>query len=376
MHYYSAMHTPLPSVIALARFDLVGEHLIHAQRCLSQETDWQEWLNQVELHGLSGFVNKHLGEHDLPLPDALIMPLKALKDRHTAAAKARYQTLCEIDAIFERQGLPYVALKGAALMPYLYKEGYLRPMRDMDLLMPSKSLAQAADCLREIGFDLPHAQPSKFMRDMHQLPNATKTVNGMISSVELHKDGISREVSGHFYYPTSANSFQMVRWGEVQFQALEDVQMLHQVSRHLEGLHSGAVLKLINVMDVIGLAEHVATSGQWARLATEYPHVINTLRCLHLLTPLPDKLQQKVGQLPIHTPSGVGQIMGSLRFALLANKGLIEKMRPLLQPSDWWMYLYYNVSPSKSLLWIKLVRHPLRVSNWLLRRVYSGLLGG
>jgi len=376
MHYYSVMHTPLPSVIALARFDLVGEHLVHAQRCLSQETDWQEWLNQIELHGLSGVVNKHLGEHDLPVPDALIVALKALKARHTAAAEARYQTLCEIDAIFKQRGLPYVALKGAALMPHLYKEGYLRPMRDMDLLMPSESLAQAADCLREIGFDLPDAQPSKFMRDMHQLPNATKTVNGMISSVELHNDGISREVSGHFYYPTSANCFQMVRWGELQFQALEDVQMLHQVSRHLEGLHSGAVLKLINVMDVIGLAEHVATSGQWARLAREYPHVINTLRCLHLLTPLPDKLQQKVGQLPTHAPSGVGQIMGSLRSALLANKGLIEKMRPLLQPSDWWMYLYYNVNPSKSLLWIKLVRHPLRVSNWLLRRVYSGLLGG
>ncbi len=376
MLYHSAMHTPLPSVIALARFDLLGEHLAHAQACLSQETDWQEWINQIELHGLSGFANKHMAEHDLPVPDALIMPLKALKVRHTAAAEARYQSLCEIDAIFKQRGLPYVALKGAALMPHLFKQGYLRPMRDMDLLMPRESLAQAADCLREIGFDLPDAQPSKFMRDMHQLPNATKTVNGMTSSVELHNDGISREVSGHFYYPKVASSFQTVTWGELQFQALEDVQMLHQVSKHLEGLHSGAVLKLINVMDVIGLAELVASSGQWARLEQQYPHVINTLRCLHLLTPLPTVLQQRVGQLPTQAPSGVGQIMGSLRAALLGDKSLIEKMKPLLLPSDWWMHLYYNVSPNKSLLWIKLVRHPLRVSNWLLRRVYSGLLGG
>jgi hypothetical protein len=370
------MHIPLNSVVALARFDLSGEHLFHAQKQLSQETDWQQWLNQIELHGLSGFANQHIAAYDLPVPDALIAPLKALKARHTAASEMRYQTLCEIDAIFKQRGLPYVALKGAALMPYMFKQAYLRPMRDIDLLMPRESLAPAAECLRELGFDLPDTQPSKFMRDMHQLPNATKTINGMTSSVELHNDGISREVTGHFYYPKSAASMQTISWGELQFQALEDVQMLHQVSKHLEGLHSGAVLKLINVMDVIGLAEHVAATGQWARLEADYPHVINTLRCLHLLTPLPDELQQQVGDLPVHAPSGVGQIMGSLRTALLENKSLIEKMKPLLLPSDWWMHLYYNVSPTKSLLWIKLVRHPLRVSNWLLRRVYSGLLGG
>ena len=370
------MHTPLSSVVALARFELVGDHLLHAQQVLSQETDWQEWINQIELHGLSGFVNKHMVEHDLPIPDALRLTLKALKARHKAASQARYQSLTEIDQKFKENGIPYVALKGAALMPYLFKEGHMRPMRDMDLLLPTSVEAQAADCLRSLGFDLPETQPSKYMRDMHQLPNATKTVNGLVSSVELHRDGISREVSGHFYYPESASSFQTIKWGDLEFQALEDVQMLHQVTKHLEGLHSGAVLKLINVMDVIGLAEHVRVTGQWARLEQEYPHVINTLRCLHLLTPLPDELQQQVGKLPNRTPSGVGQIMGSLRSALLEKKSVIEKIKPLLLPSDWWMYLYYNVNPNKSLLWIKLVRHPLRVSNWLLRRVYSGLLGG
>ena len=376
MYYYSGMHTPLHSVTALARFELVGDHLLYAKEVLSQETDWQEWINQIELHGLSGFANKHMDEHKLPIPEALVLPLKALKARHRAASQARYQSLSEIDKAFKEKGIPYVALKGAALMPYLFKEGYLRPMRDMDLLLPRSALHKAADCLRDIGFDLPEAQPSKYMRDMHQLPNATKTVNGLVSSVELHRDGISREVAGHFYYPESGSSVQMIRWGELSFQALEDVQMLHQVTKHLEGLHSGAVLKLINVMDVIGLADHVRAAGKWPRVEQEYPHVVNTLRCLHLLTPLPDRLKEQVGRLPDRSPEGVGQIMGSLRAALLKKAGLIEKLKPLLLPSDWWMHLYYNVDPNKSLFWIKLVRHPMRVSNWLLRRFYSSLLGG
>ncbi len=370
------MHKPLPSVAALARFSFTPEQLAHACAELAAETNWQAWIDQVELHGLSGFVNKHLVDYELPIPVELHMPLKALKARHSAASTARYQTLCEISEIFMRNNIPFVALKGAALMPYLYHEGYLRPMRDMDLLLPKELENQAADCLRQIGYELPETQPSKFMRDMHQLPNATKTVNGFVSSVELHRDGISREVTGHFYYPKSNKSVQTIHWNDLTFDALEDVQMLHQVTKHLEGLHSGAVLKLINVMDVIGLAAHILQTGQWQRLENEYPHVINSLQCLHLLTPLPDDLQQAVAPLPNNTPDGVGQIMGSLRSALLGTVGLQQKLKPLLSPSDWCLHLYYNVSPDKSLWWVKLVRHPLRVSNWLLRRIYSGLLGG
>lgn len=370
------MHTPLPSVVCLARFSLSEPYLKVAQQALLEETDWQEWINQIELHGLSGFANKHMEECDLPIPDALIMPLKALKVRHTSASQARYQTLFEMNAAFGDRQIPYLALKGAALMPGLYKEGYLRPMRDVDLLLPEQVLDRAAHCLRGIGFDLPQEQPSKFMRDMHQLPNATKVVNGFVSSVELHRDALSREIVGNLHFPESASNRQTIQWRDIQFQALEDVLMLHQVTRHLEGLHSGAVLKLINVMDVIGLSQRVLENGDWPRLCQQHPHVINTLCCLHLLTPLPMPLQHAIANLPLNEPSGIGQIMGSLTSILMDKKSLSRRLQQLLLPSDWWLFVYYNVHPDASLVWIKLVRHPLRVANWLARRLYSKLLGG
>ena len=370
------MHTPLPSVICFARFELDEPYLEHAQQALLAETDWQEWINQIELHGLSGFVNRHIEHYDLPLPDALIPPLRALKCRHEGASEARYQTLLEVHEVFAAKQLPYVALKGVALMPYVYPEGYLRPMRDMDILMPEDALEQAATSLREIGFDLPVEQPSKFMRGMHQLPNATKIVNGFVSSVELHRDALSREIVGHLHYPQAQPSMQTMQWRGIEFQALEDVLMLHQVTRHLEGLHSGGVLKLINVMDVVGLSLKVLENGHWSRLSQQYPHVINTLCCLHLLTPLPMPLQQAIVNLPINKPSGIGQIMGSLTSILMDKKTPLQRVKQLLLPSDWWLFVYYNVHPDGSLLWIKLVRHPLRISVWLMRRVYSKLMGG
>ena len=343
---------------------------------LKAENDWQAWLDNVELHGVSGLANKHIDEHDLPIPTALRMQLKALKIRHTAAAAARYKVLRQIDQVFGEHGISYLALKGAALAPHVYKHEYLRPMRDMDLLIPLQQLTQSGKVLRSIGFDMPDEQPSKFMRDMHQLPNATKEVDGLLCSVELHKDGISREVVGHYYYPSNPELLQTINWHELEFKALDDVHMLHQVSRHLEGLHPQALQKLINVVDVIVLAQMVHQTGQWPRLEREFPHVINTLCCLHLLTPLPEDLQAVVTNLPQTRPQGIGIIMSSLRSGLLHQKGIVEKLKPILSPSDWWLHLYYNTHPDKSLLWVKLVRHPLRICNWLSRRLYSRILGG
>jgi hypothetical protein len=87
-------------------------------------------------------------------------------------------------------------------------------------------------------------------------------------------------------------------------------------------------------------------------------------------------LQQAITDLPLNKPSGVGQIMGSLTSILMDEKTLSQRLKQLLLPSDWWLFVYYNVHPDGSLLWIKLVRHPLRVSAWLTRRVYSKLMGG
>ena len=372
----------MDSVVALAHMALTASQASAASDLLSglSEEQWPQWLEQIEVHGLSGLASKHISEHGLDTPADIKLSLKALIIRHRAAAKARHSVLSEIDAIFKQHNLPYLALKGAALMPHLYLTEELRPMRDMDLLVPKDRILESGDYLREIGFDIPAEQPSKFMRDMHQLPNATKTVDGFLCSVELHLDGISREVPGHFYYPELDSDLQSIEWNGLTFNALEDHLFLHQVSKHLEGLHPKASLKLINVVDVIAFAEHILKKGEWAQLEQTHPHIINTLRCLHLYTPLPDSLQEQLKPLFTNTSrktiSGVGEIMGSLRSALVQKQPLRERFRILFQPSDWWLHLYYNVDPEKSLLWIKCVKHPLRILNWLSRRLYSRIRGG
>ncbi len=365
----------MPSVACLARFTLNAEQVEQAAQLLNQETQWRTWLEQIEVHGLSGFANQHIEQHGLPVPTDTVLSVKALNMRHKAIAQARYQAVSDLLAGYKNK-VPLLALKGVALMPYVYEKPELRPMRDMDFLVPLTHLEQSVELIKECGFDMPAGYASCFTQGTHELPTATKKVNGFTCSVEIHKESIPRDVSGTLSYPTDAAAMQTVRWHDLELTCFEDVTMLHQVARHLEGLHPGNVMKLINMMDVVALAQVVNNNGRWPELALRYPHVLSTLECLHLITPLPEALQAKLNVKPLKkNMQGVGQIMKSFRTIVGADLSMLQRIKALLTPSDWWLHLHYNVSPHRSIWVVKFLRHPFRIMTWAAQRVYFGLAG-
>ena len=361
---------------SLARISLSGDEYSELKARLQALEDWQAFLRDAELNAIVPLIYRHFEEHKYQPPAEVKLSLKALQLRHRAAANARYQLMQELQNAFSEASIPLVGLKGVALAPMLYQEDYLRPMRDVDVLVPAESQTAAGEILRSLGFDLPEQQPSRFMRDSHQLPNATRQVNGFTISVEIHHDAISRDVPGSLKFCDVVDELKTVQWRELQVVTLGHEHMLHQVCLHLAGLHPGAVLKLINVLDVVLYAEKYIGEIDWARVARDYPHVVNTLRCLHYIVPLSASLQSKVGGVPQAALEGVGETMQPFVMISNSKQPLLQKLSALLAPPEWWMYLYYNVDPDKSLLITKLVRHPLNVIFWVGKRLYSGLLGG
>jgi hypothetical protein len=69
--------------------------------------------------------------------------------------------LGEIIRGFSKIDLPVVVLKGAALSATIYPEPALRPMADLDLLIPLSSLAAARLFLESIGYELVYMWPMK-----------------------------------------------------------------------------------------------------------------------------------------------------------------------------------------------------------------------
>lgn len=338
--------------------------------------DWPSFLRQAELYAVAPLLFDAVQQSGFGMPTQDLLSLRALVMRHRAAADARYQLMSELLPALSNAQIPVMALKGIALAPLVFERDDLRPMRDIDLLVPTEQQWQAGEVLRELGFELPEAQPSKFMRDTHQLPNATKTVGGFTISVEIHHDALSRDVPGHMRYADVESGLQIVPWRELEMPTLGHEQMLQQVCRHLSGLHPGAVLKLVNVLDVVLYAEKFRAEIDWPNMLREHPHVINTLRCLHYIVPLSAELQSCIQGVTTKPLNGVGESMQPLTSISGARVGFTKKLHMLFAPPDWWMHLYYNIDPARSLWLTKMLRHPWAVSQWIFKRLKSGALGG
>lgn len=360
----------------LTRLEMAPQDFEPWRNFLLAIEDWDAFIRDAELSAVAPLLCKHFVEHDFAAPGKVGLTLKALQLRHRSAAKARYTLMQELLAAFAAAGIPVVALKGLALAPLLYPQDALRPMRDIDILVPAAQKQQAGGVLRELGFEMPDQQPSRFMRHSHQLPNATKSVHGFVISVEVHHDALGRDVPGHLRYQDVASKLQSAHWGELQMQTLGHEHMLHQLCRHLAGLHPGAVLKLINVLDIVLYAEKFIDEIDWKDVQRRYSHVINTLNCLHYIVPLSNELQLRIGGISKRRLRGIGDSMVPLSKIFGARVGVKRKLEMLFSPPDWWLHLYYNVSPQKSLFWVRLFRHPINLCGWVAKRVISMLLGG
>lgn len=113
------------------------------------------------------------GEGLAPLLYARISPT-GLWPEIPPAVRAELALACEASAIrsaalltaleelldrLGRAGVPVLLLKGAALAGALYGDPALRPMRDLDLLVPETDVSRALDVLIACGYTVAHAEP-------------------------------------------------------------------------------------------------------------------------------------------------------------------------------------------------------------------------
>lgn len=361
-------------IAASAIYDSAASFLATSflQESWNKVSDWKSVLAKLELHGLAPLALQQIEQHRLDIPKQVSLTLNALRLRHKAIAAARYKALSDIDNAFAAAQLPYIALKGLALAQLIYPASASRPMRDIDILVPKKRLNQAADILRELSYKLPENQPSRFMQGVHQLPDASKQVDGFNISVEIHHNTMPRDVFDSLEYEDAQHSIQLTAWQQIPLLALGHTLMLHHLCRHLQSHQPNDTIKLINVVDIVRYISVFRGEIDWPMLYTQYPHVINTLRCLHCIVPLPEKWRHQVTDLTNTKPDGVGECMPALSriFAKQSSfKSRLSECKTLLMPSRWWMHLYYGVKPQKSLLFTSLIRHPVTVIRMLFIRI-------
>ncbi len=330
---------------------------------------WENLAYPAEEHACAPIVRKWAGNH---APQTERRALAALSLRHRKASEARTIALTQILRTFRDNDIPLVILKGAALAELIYARPELRPMRDVDIMVGRDHLDIAARCLKDIGYTFDNEHLSRYMGEHHHLPNAATMVNGMKISVEIHHDAIAPDVPDSITLdnltdPPRAFSLS----DDEQAQALGHIDMLRHLSRH--GFEPAQEIRLIHMFDLVAYANHFANEIDWQTLHARFPRVICALRCGHCLLPLPEKLAGIIG-VPKNRPASIGLGMKPLSAIFRENLQILQIWDDLFNPPAWWLHAYYGVDPDRSLVSVRLVRHPLNVARWLVRRARTGLL--
>ncbi|MFN3516814.1 MAG: nucleotidyltransferase family protein [Novosphingobium sp.] len=113
--------------------------------------DWAELDRIAAQHRLQPLLHSlHRGKTGVPA--AIAATWQAAHRFHAMQAMVQRAELAETCAILADEGIPAVALKGAWLAAQAYPDPALRPMRDIDLLVPQADIIRAFERLLAAGY--------------------------------------------------------------------------------------------------------------------------------------------------------------------------------------------------------------------------------
>jgi hypothetical protein len=116
--------------------------------------EWFAVVRAAEINGLAPLLYASLTKSG-SRGDVPASPMEQLRIDYVRSDVAHWQVFRELKsllALFEQERIPTVVLKGCALATTLYPDAALRPMADMDLLVPQADLFRVGSLLIEQGY--------------------------------------------------------------------------------------------------------------------------------------------------------------------------------------------------------------------------------
>jgi hypothetical protein len=353
-----------------ARAECGFEHL----RLLAQQADqlkskeWTEVVSAANTHRLAPLLYVHLQAAGVDLPATVEQELVALYLRSRWHNRIRLGVLPDVLRVYQAENIRALVLKGAALSQLVYPEPGLRPMNDLDILVPKSEVVRAQRLLTGLGFEAP--LPSRDGLPDKHMAQALLHVDGLRVFVEVHyklfsqDNPVSMDMDGLSVAPLA---FSVPPNGITAY-TLGYEDMLWHLCRHLGYSMLFGQSRLIWMADIISFAERFASEIDWDWIERQYAFVLEVLSVLHFTTPLSDKLLShaplKIGR----APQGIGeefQGWPKTSMAIQRQKGIRRFLSDTFFPSEWWVRLYYGVGTSRSITRSCWLRHPLHIFGWI-----------
>jgi hypothetical protein len=135
--------------------DLLSTTIEVDQRRLDNLTpkDWEVLNKFIRDHRIGPMLywGIRASRKNLSFPPTFFDAIKNRYRANTFTNLAAERELIMVSEAFNKAMIPFVALKGAFLAWHVYPEKGLRPLRDLDLLVPKERALEAFDCLIKAG---------------------------------------------------------------------------------------------------------------------------------------------------------------------------------------------------------------------------------
>ncbi len=361
---------PQQDVVALAAtINADDDRLAAIARAAAEVDNGAALCTRAETEGVAPMLHRYLSTLGIGEQVAGYRALRALAVRHRHATEIRVAEFARISAQLATAGIASAALKGVGLAGLLYPEPGLRPMRDIDFLVPRSEAGAARAVLESMGYRFDPDHPSRYMRWHHHLPNARREVDGLTVSVEIHTRANSGDSPGRTTFDRLRDPLQTVQSAFGEYRTLGHGDMLNQLCRH--ALEPGAHVRLVSVMDIQGYCARFDQEIDWAALARRHPYIPNFLSLLDQVVPLPSTLTRFAwpGQ-PLPDPGRLVPTVGTVFSTASSRRQAVGR---LLSPPPWWFHSYYGVPADGRGNTRARLAHVARVGTWLGRRATSAL---
>ena len=329
-----------------------------ARRAAAVE-DWEAALSAAEQHGLGPILYAYLRAARVGVAPHVRQLLQGLYLRHRRANRIRLRALRTIVGALDDRGIDVRVLKGPPLMSLVYPDPALRPASDLDLLVPAPRAREAQRVLNDLGYDAPDGRAPGALGAHHHLPQATRSIDGLLVQVDVHHDALSSD------WPVSLQ-LDAAREAPVAFDVdgrraftLGPHEMLWHLCEHLVG-PLPRPLRLIWIADVIGWAARFDNRLDWQRVRARYPIVLNVLALAQLLTPLPGSLSSRVPPATLDAFRAAGATGHAWLWPSDRSRDDVlrwHQLRRSLVPPSWWLLLRYGPSAGASSRRIDQLRH-------------------
>ena len=190
--------------------------------------------------------------------------------------------------LLDSSGIPAVLLKGAAMAELYYKDWALRPMNDLDLLVPREKTIQAVDLLCGDGWS-----PSLRKPDAEDLKirHAVTLVDGSGMELDLHWRVILEGGVNHFEQRIK-HDYSKIQFNGIGAYALSPTDQLFHVLIH--GARWNAVAPLRWIPDAMVILRQAGAGIEWRKLICEAHNRNLTVAFRKTITYLQEKFQAPV----------------------------------------------------------------------------------